>query len=295
MSPFSMRQSPFTRALAALVLFAACAATACGNDDKNNGHASGGGGAGGSSNGGKTSDAGKAGNDVAGGSNGGAHAGNGGNATAGQGGKAGSGAGGGNAGTNAEGGAGAGGADSTGDGGVGIGGGNEGGAGGVQVECGNGIKEAGEECEPANTSTCTERCQIVSTKACVDCESAGACINYSTICFDNFVSEDERSICYEVLKCVRDTNCADGADTQQHCFCGTLNTGQCQAAPSVGAGAPNGACTAIIREAMSQAGQEATSAQVLEHLIDESLPGGAALARVNCDRQDPACIGTCGY
>ena len=294
MSPYGMRNQVFARALGALLLFATCGATACGNDNKNNNHASGGGEAAGASNGGKAGNAGDSGTS-AGGSRGGAQAGSAGSNPGGQGGKAGSSAQGGAGGTAIGGGAGMGGVDDMGDGGEGIGGWSEGGAGGVQVECGNGVKEAGEECEPTNTSTCTERCQIISTKACVDCEAAGACINYSNICFDNFAGEDERSICYEVLKCVRGSDCADGAKTPQDCFCGTLTTQQCQAAPSSGAGAPNGACAPIIREAMSQNGQEATSAQVLEHLIHEIFPGGAALARVNCDRQDPSCITVCGF
>jgi hypothetical protein len=94
---------------------------------------------------------------------------------------------------------------------------------------------------------------------------------------------------------VQDSNCADDSNLVQHCFCGTLDTGACSAAPIAGNGAPNGACAAIIREALSQDGQVASSNDVLVHLIDETLPGGAGLARVNCDRQDPACIDTCGY
>lgn len=300
-----MRAGGLDRRLCALLILAAGAAAACGDDKK--GGAATGGSAG--------SVAGKSGSESAGKDSGGT-AGSGGGVNdgdaAGNGAKAGEGGGGGGKGGTASsgsgsggesgggeeagaGGVGPGGAGSGGEGGESRGGGGEGGADPVQVECGNGVKEAGEECEPPSSSTCTERCQTISTQACVDCEQAGACTTYSSICTDNFAAEDERSICYEVLKCVQDSNCADGSNAVQHCFCGTLDTGACSAAPANGNGAPNGACAAIIREAVSQDGSVATSAEVLTRLIDESLPGGAALARVNCDRQDPACIATCGY
>lgn len=287
------------RAIWSLLLVSACTVTACSDDKKNDtpmGGSAGSGSAGSAGKaGGGNSSGGSPGESGSGGTASGGKADGGG---AGKGGAAGSNANGGKGGSTEAGsaGVGPGGAGGMGDGGENRGGGGEGGVGPVQVECGNGEKEAGEECEPPSSSTCTERCQTVQTKACVDCEQAGACSKYSDICRDVFLGEDDRSICYEVQQCVYDSNCADGSNNVQHCFCGTFEkSAECIAAPEAGAGAPNGACAAIIREAMSVDGQVASNAEVLTRLIDEAFPGGAALARVNCDRQDKTCIATCGY
>lgn len=173
--------------------------------------------------------------------------------------------------------------------------GGEGGNGPAQAGCGNGVVEAGEQCEPNSTATCSESCASVSTQACVDCEQAGACADFSNICVDGFAGDDERSICYAVQQCVRDSNCADGVKDLKSCFCGALSTADCSSAPNAGAGAPAGACAGVIREALSEGAEVATNAQVLARLIDQSFPGGAALARINCDKLDGACIATCGY
>jgi hypothetical protein len=94
---------------------------------------------------------------------------------------------------------------------------------------------------------------------------------------------------------VRDSGCAKGANNVQHCFCGDLSTPDCQAAPIMGDGAPKGACAGLIREGLAENGELPTSSEVLTRLIEETFPAGAALSRANCDRQDPACIKTCGY
>jgi hypothetical protein len=73
-----------------------------------------------------------------------------------------------------------------------------GGSGGSAPVCGNNVVEMGEECEPPNTGICSDQCGIVSTQECVDCEQAGACIALSTACYDNFASDDDRSMCYSV-------------------------------------------------------------------------------------------------
>lgn len=173
--------------------------------------------------------------------------------------------------------------------------GGEAGAAAGPPECGNGRVEAGEACDPPSSATCSEACEVVSTSACVECEAAGACQSYSTACFDYFASDDERSICYAVLKCVRDSGCARGVHAVQECFCGDMSTAECSAAPATGAGSPSGACAGVIREGMSENGEVASGTEVLNRLIDESFPAGVALARVNCDRADPACINLCGY
>lgn len=159
--------------------------------------------------------------------------------------------------------------------------------------CGNGMKETGEDCEPINTQTCSDKCKTTSTDACVACEQNGACGAVADSCL-NFTGTD-RTNCYAVQACITSSNCGDGANTLTSCFCGTLSTADCIAAPNTGAGAPAGACAALIRTAMSVGGDTPTNSQVLTRYIDESVPGGSAIARYNCDKQDPACIHVCGF
>jgi hypothetical protein len=163
----------------------------------------------------------------------------------------------------------------------------------AQPVCGNSVVEAGEECDPNNSQTCSDKCQLVATTACVACEQNGACAALSDACL-NFTGAD-RTACYAVQECITDSNCGDGANTLTSCFCGTLSTANCIAAPNTGAGAPNGACAAVIRSALSVGGDTPTNAQVLTRYIDESVAGGAGIARYNCDKADPACINICGF
>lgn len=161
------------------------------------------------------------------------------------------------------------------------------------VVCGDNKVSAGEECELPNSQTCSDKCQSVASAACVACEQAGACSALSDACL-NYTGE-QRTACYKVQECITDTNCGDGANTLTSCFCGTLTTGQCIAAPDTGANAPKGACVDVIRNAFALSGQAATNAMVLTNYIDESFAAGAGIARYNCDKADPACINVCGF
>jgi hypothetical protein len=159
--------------------------------------------------------------------------------------------------------------------------------------CGNGTVGGTEECEPKSSQTCSDSCQNVATAACVACEQNGACGALSDACL-NFTGTD-RTNCYAVQECITDSNCGDGTNTLTSCFCGALTTAQCIAAPNTGAGAPAGACAAKIRTAMTIGATPATNAEVLTAYIDESVPGGAGIARYNCDKADPSCISICGF
>ncbi len=159
--------------------------------------------------------------------------------------------------------------------------------------CGDGVVAAGEECEPKSSQTCSDTCQRVATDACVTCEQNGACAALSDACL-NFTGAD-RTLCYAVQECITDTNCGDGTNTLTSCFCGSLTTAACIAAPASGAGSPAGACAAKIRSAMAVGGVVASNNDVLVRYIDETIAGGAAIARYNCDKVDPACLTTCGF
>ncbi len=74
-----------------------------------------------------------------------------------------------------------------------------------------------------------------------------------------------------------------------------MSTSNCVAAPNAGAGSPAGPCASSIRAAMSLGGVPATNNDVLVRYIDETVPGGAAIARYNCDKIDPACTEVCGF
>ena len=161
------------------------------------------------------------------------------------------------------------------------------------IVCGDGTISAGEECEPGSSQTCSDSCQNVATAACVACEQNGACAALSDACL-NFTGAD-RAKCYAVQECITDTNCGDGVNTLTSCFCGALTTAQCIAAPNTGAGAPTGACAQKIRDSLSVGGVPATNSEVLTNYIDESFPGGAGIARYNCDKADPSCLTICGF
>lgn len=158
--------------------------------------------------------------------------------------------------------------------------------------CGDGTLE-GSECEPPNSSTCSDDCVQIATQACVDCEQAGNCWEYSESCLA--FTGAERSRCFDVQQCIVATGCGDGASTLTSCFCGNLSTGDCIAAPSAGAAAPAGQCASKIREAMG--GTATTNSQVLTRYTNLAFPGGAALARFNCVTlpENAACKGVCGF
>jgi hypothetical protein len=159
--------------------------------------------------------------------------------------------------------------------------------------CGDGIVNGTEQCEPPSSETCADTCLTVATAACVACEQAGACAAESDACL-NFTGAD-RANCFAAETCIKAQGCGKGANTLTSCFCGSLSTANCIAAPNSGAGAPDGVCAAVLRAAMSVGGDTPTNAQVLTRFIDESVPGGAGVSRYNCEKADPACINICGF
>jgi len=156
--------------------------------------------------------------------------------------------------------------------------------------CGDATIEA-VECEPPGSALCSDDCVEVATSACFDCEQASACYEFSENCLA--FAGGEQSGCYDVHECVHATGCGDGEKTLTSCFCGELDTLACIEAPNEGAGAPNGACAEIIRLAMG--GADATNSQVLTRYLNIEYPGGAAIARMNCDKLAPECIEVCGF
>ncbi len=158
--------------------------------------------------------------------------------------------------------------------------------------CGDNIVQA-DECEPPGTPLCSDDCVEVTDLACFDCEQAGDCWEFSETCLAETFDADQQSLCYDVQECVKDTDCADGGKPLAACFCGGLGTAACMAAPANGPTSPAGACADVIRAAMG--GSSVSNAQVLARLINIAFPGGAALARMNCQKLSPACMAACGF
>lgn len=177
-----------------------------------------------------------------------------------------------------------------------------GGTGGVN-SCGNGTKETAEECDGSVVGTpwkgdrlCSIDCETVSTQACVDCEQAGDCFASSDNCMGPagtpFTDEQIRT-CYDVVDCIRDSKCLDGAGSLGKCYCGTLSTAACGAAPYnlSSPGAPNGPCALIMQKGNPGV---TTNSGILGGLTTKSRPAGAAGQRLNCQKNDPACNEPCG-
>jgi hypothetical protein len=164
--------------------------------------------------------------------------------------------------------------------------------------CGDGILQAGEQCDDKGPSPkCSNTCKTISTVACVTCENAGDCAASVDNCLGggNFSAAQETS-CYGVMACIESSNCLDGTGSLGKCYCGTLSTSQCSAAPFdlTAAGAPNGACAALIQAGMT--GFTSNSA-ILGGLTASSKPAGAAMQRLNCQKvaNTSACLDTCGF
>jgi cysteine-rich repeat protein len=215
---------------------------------------------------------------------------------------------GGTAGTGGTGGAGGSGGISGNGGKAGAGGGGSGGTsgsggsgGGGNGKCGNGTLDAGEQCEPPSSTTCSDDCKRVMDDACVEspCEADSACAGTAENCplFDGTA----QALCFDVMECVRTSNCGDGPQDNNHgmkkCFCGELTTANCIAAPNSGAGSPAGACAPIIRQAFTVGATPATNGEVMTNFLDNTIPGGAALERLNCDWTflTPECRLKCGF
>ncbi len=172
--------------------------------------------------------------------------------------------------------------------------------------CGDGITEPGEECDAgtgsyaspvqASSRTCSDNCQQISNELCVACEQAGDCFASSDNCIGPSgkpFTPAQTQQCFTVMACIEQSNCLDGTGTLGRCYCGTLGTLACAAAPFdlASPGAPNGPCVAV-----SQAGNPGltTNSSILGGLTNKSRPSGAAGQRLNCDKFDPVCAPLCG-
>jgi hypothetical protein len=166
--------------------------------------------------------------------------------------------------------------------------------------CGNGTVEGCEACDALSTdtanygATCSNDCAYkVSTQACVDCESAGDCQPSVLNCMAPAFTAKQSALCFAVMHCIQASDCFDGSKTAGNCYCGTLSTAACGAAPFdlSAAGAPNGACAALIQAGMP--GLSSNSA-VLGNLTVNSRPAGAAIQRLNCQKVAD-CGDSCGF
>jgi len=165
------------------------------------------------------------------------------------------------------------------------------------IECFDGIVQAGEECDDAGPSaTCSNSCKKISTAACVACERAGDCFESVDECLGVAApfSTLQQNQCFDVMRCIEQSNCFDGGGTLGKCYCGSLSTTACVAAPFTGPGSPDGACVAQIKAGFPTF---TTNAGVLGGLIATNFPSGAAMRRLNCQKgaNSSACLDVCGF
>lgn len=171
-------------------------------------------------------------------------------------------------------------------------------------KCGDDIVAGAEECDDgtgtnaspvvATSRLCSAKCETVSTTTCVECEQATDCFASSDNCLgpSGSFSLAQQTLCTDVMQCIQDSNCLDGSGSLGKCYCGTLGTAACQAAPFdlTAPGAPNGPCAAL----MQQGSPGVTSnAGILGGLTTKSRPGGAAGQRLNCQK-NTECAPICG-
>jgi hypothetical protein len=171
--------------------------------------------------------------------------------------------------------------------------------------CGDGATGGTEQCDGgtgtnsapvvATTRLCANTCETISTQACVDCEQAGDCFASSDNCLGvgGAFTTAQQKTCTDVMQCMQDSGCLAGTGSLGKCYCGTLSTAACGAAPYdlTAPGAPNGPCAAIM-----QAGNPGvtTNSAILGGLTNKSRPAGAAGQRLNCQKNDATCAPLCG-
>lgn len=94
----------------------------------------------------------------------------------------------------------------------------------------------------------------------------------------------ERTLCENLLNCMRTTQCSAGARDAQRCFCGSATD---EGDVTCLNGGANGACRA---EAEAAAGS-ADPREVADRFSDPTFPIGRAVNQVTCDRV--ACASEC--
>jgi hypothetical protein len=163
--------------------------------------------------------------------------------------------------------------------------------------CGDGIVNGTETCDTSGPSpTCSNGCGLVSTQACVDCENNGDCFESVDNCLgpNGSFTAAQQTECFSVMTCIEKSNCLDGTGSLGACYCGSLSTSACGAAPFTGPGSPDGACVKEIQAGMPGV---TTNSAVLGGLTAKGVPAGAGMQRLNCQKiaNSSACLGTCGF
>jgi hypothetical protein len=172
--------------------------------------------------------------------------------------------------------------------------------------CGDHLVAGSETCDdgtgtalapaPAPSRLCSAECESISTTACVACEQAGDCFASSDNCLGPAATPftaAQTTQCFDVMQCIQASNCLDGTGSLGKCYCGTLSTAACGAAPFdlTAAGAPNGPCAAIMQQGNPGV---TTNSAILGGLTNKSRPSGAAGQRLNCQKTDATCAPLCG-
>ncbi|HEY0467569.1 MAG TPA: hypothetical protein VGC79_25385, partial [Polyangiaceae bacterium] len=151
---------------------------------------------------------------------------------------------------------------------------------------------------------CSNSCTKISNQACLDCEKEDICGDYVNNCLgpDGTFSAAEQSRCFAVMTCIQKSNCFDGAGSLGTCYCGSLDTAACGAAPFTGAGSPNGACVAEIKAGFPTL---TSNQEVLGSQFAVEFPSGAAMKRLNCQKitvftpqsssTSKTCAADCGF
>lgn len=157
--------------------------------------------------------------------------------------------------------------------------------------CGDGVLNGAEECEPNRSPTCSDDCVHLLSDQCYACAQETPCIQLANSCLEFTANEDEQSVCYDVMECVQDSGCATNPTGLTSCFCGSLTTGQCVAAPPGGDAGPDGPCADIIRQAAG--GDGTPNSVVLTRYLQRNNPAGIALRYLNCLNANPTCGPVC--
>jgi hypothetical protein len=139
------------------------------------------------------------------------------------------------------------------------------------------VESALKATPPAGTSPLCEAPHklVANPETCLACEkrecdraSVGGCSKYPE-------GSDDRKRCDDVLTCIRSTNCI--AQGNVYCYCGVADIVACKES----AANANGVCKDRIAAAFP-AGE--TSTDLVNHIGDVSIAGGAALALGFCDQ-----------
>ncbi len=207
-------------------------------------------------------------------------------------------------------------------------------AGGGSLSCGNGIVDMGETCDsgmppgaggtgtagsgtaggggddqsragaPSVTAKygqiCSSTCYKVGTQACLDCEYAGVdCYEFIDACLgpsEAPFTPAQQAACYAVVHCIQSSNCLDGAGTLGKCYCGSLSTAACGAAPYdlTKAGAPDGACAKVLQAGFPTL---VSNSAIIANMAAKQLPSGAATNHLSCQKgaNSGACADVCGF